>query len=288
MMSTRPDEKLAHLPEGQLIAQAGGAPNSAIHIAMDRYPLFAQFLPLFNDAERGRLVRLAEAEICPCDGSLESLDSCLKKDDGGCLLAVRLGKLAMRGIKEGEGDAVITEVMVQEVQEAKKVHRFSVGKTAFKGAAPDAATVTIIEFADFACGYCGLASDVAAQVVAAHPERVSLSFKQFPLHAPIAARAVVAAQQQGKFWEMHDLLFDNQRELEREHIFTYAKQLGLDAEKFAADLDDKTLAMQVAAERAEGVEAGVRGTPSFFINGIHFPGSYEDLPAAVERMLAAE
>jgi protein-disulfide isomerase len=118
-------------------------------------------------------------------------------------------------------------------------------------------------------------------VLAAYPGKVKLIFKQFPLdthsQAAFAAAAAVAAQQQGKFWEMHNALFEHRRDLSRPAILAIAKDLGLDMQRFQADLDSPATRKTVERDRDDGDRAGVEGTPSVFIDGRKYNLSL-DLP----------
>src|SRR5690606_35768437 len=109
-------------------------------------------------------------------------------------------------------------------------------------------------------------------------------FKHYPLssahpHALPAARAAIAAGNQGKFWEMHDLLFEHQRQLEDEDIEGYARQLDLDMDRFRADLVAAATQRRIEQDKAEGQRVGVEGTPTFFVNGRAFHGAPSALPA---------
>jgi protein-disulfide isomerase len=136
--------------------------------------------------------------------------------------------------------------------------------------APDA-VVTIVEWADFECPFCRLVSPVLDELVKHFPGQVRLLYKFYPLgahaHGEIAARAGVAAQNQGKFWEMHHLMFENQEHLEQADLDRYAKQLGLDMPKFRADLVSKETGERLEKEKKQAEEVGLEGTPFIFING---------------------
>ena len=115
-------------------------------------------------------------------------------------------------------------------------------------------------------------------------------FRNFPLaqshpQAQHAAEAAEIAAQDGKFWEMHDILYENQNALDDESLKSYAEKIGLNAEKFSEDLESGKFEEKVQADFISGVESGVNGTPSFFINGIRFNGSfdYENLLKAIEN-----
>ena len=139
--------------------------------------------------------------------------------------------------------------------------------------------MTIVEFSDFQCPYCAKAVWEANQVLAKYPKDVKLIFKQFPLdthsQAALAAEAALAAQAQGKFWEMHDKLYANFRAINRDRIFTWAKEIGLDMKRFEAEINPRRYAARVASEEKEGEKAGVEGTPTFFINGKRLNAAFE-------------
>jgi protein-disulfide isomerase len=149
--------------------------------------------------------------------------------------------------------------------------------------------VTIVEYSDFQCPFCGQFADTLEELVAAYPEDVRVVFRQFPLpmhpDAELGARAAVAAGDQGKFWPMHDLLFEHRSEMKREHVEEHAKSIGLDMASFGAALDDPALAERVAAQKQTGLALGVRGTPSWFANGVYVSGALqpEALTALIER-----
>ena len=144
---------------------------------------------------------------------------------------------------------------------------------------PASAPVTIVEFSDFQCPYCGMATKELHQVMGQYGDKVRLVFRNFPLdfhkQAQKAAEAGLCAQEQGKFWEMHDKMFENQRELEVEKLKEYAKGLGLDAAKFDQCLDSGKMAEQIKKDQAAGEALGVTGTPAFVINGIFRGGALQ-------------
>jgi protein-disulfide isomerase len=137
--------------------------------------------------------------------------------------------------------------------------------------------VTLVEFGDFQCPACGAYEPIVRQVLTDNKDTVKFSYRHFPLtqihkNALLAAKATEAASLQGKFWEMHDMLYDKQEEWStsltaRDFIMTYATTLGLSSSKFTADLDNKAIEEKILAEFKEGVKLGIQGTPTFFING---------------------
>jgi len=141
------------------------------------------------------------------------------------------------------------------------------------------AKVTIVEFSDFQCPYCAKAVGEISQVLTKYPKDVKLVFKQFPLdshsQAALAAEAALAAQAQGKFWELHDKMYANFRQINHDRIFEWAKEIGLDMNRFQADLNGHKFAARVASEEKQGEVAGVEGTPTFFINGKRLNAGFE-------------
>ena len=143
---------------------------------------------------------------------------------------------------------------------------------------PSDAKVTIVEFSDFQCPFCGRAHDTVEEVMRAYPGKVKLVFRQMPLtqihpNAFKAAEASLCAHDQGKFWEYHDNLFKNQQQLAVDKLKEYASQVGLDSAKFNSCLDGNTKEALVRADMKEAEGAGVQGTPAFFINGVFLNGA---------------
>ena len=152
------------------------------------------------------------------------------------------------------------------------------------------ADVTLLEYGDYECPYCGAAYPIVKEAQARMGERLRFVFRNFPIttshpHAEQAAEAAEAAGSQGKFWEMHDLLYENQRRLTDEDLRSYAEQLGLDLESLGKDLAEHVHAGRVHEDFMSGVRSGVNGTPTFYINGVRHDDSYEldTLLAALEQ-----
>ena len=137
---------------------------------------------------------------------------------------------------------------------------------------PDA-SVTIVEFSDFQCPFCARSNPIVEGVLKKYPDKVNYVYKHFPLAFHAAARpaalASMAAQEQGKFWEMHDVLFANQATLDAAKIEDYAKQAGLDVARFKKDLESKKAEYEkrVDSELALGQSVDVRGTPTLYVGG---------------------
>lgn len=133
------------------------------------------------------------------------------------------------------------------------------------------APVTIVEFSDFQCPYCAQLQPTLEEVLKAYPKEVKLVFKHYPLpfhaQAKNAAKATLAAGEQGKFWEMHDLVFSNFSQLSDEKFKELAAQIGLNVEKFTADYNSTKYEQTILQDMAAARNAGVTGTPTLFING---------------------
>jgi len=142
---------------------------------------------------------------------------------------------------------------------------------------PNDAKVTIVEFSDFQCPFCGRAHDTVEEVMRAYAGKVRLVFRHFPLefhpYAAKAAEAAACANEQGKFWEYHDVLFANQQKLEVPQLKEHAGSVGLDQGKFTECLDSGRQAAVVKADQTAGSKVGVNGTPAFFINGVMLSGA---------------
>ena len=154
------------------------------------------------------------------------------------------------------------------------------------------ARIQIVEWSDFECPYCSRVGGPLTQLQAKYPKDVAVFFKQFPLgfhkNAQKAGEASLAANAQGRFWDMHDIMFENKKALTEDKLMAYAQQLELDVEKFKSDLNSGKYAARVKADMAEGQKIGVRGTPSVYIQGRKYsPGSGYSV-AGLEKVLARE
>jgi protein-disulfide isomerase len=140
---------------------------------------------------------------------------------------------------------------------------------------------TLTEYGDFECPYCGDAYPLVKEVRRRLGDRVTFEFRHFPIeqkhpHALQAAEAAEAARAQGRFEQMHDLLFENQQALERDDLIAYARAAAVpDLDRFTRELDGHVYVDRIRAERDEAVARGVAGTPTFFVDGQPYRGSYD-------------
>ena len=142
---------------------------------------------------------------------------------------------------------------------------------------PIDAPIKLVEYGDYECPYCGEAYQVVKAIQERLAERLCFAFRNFPLttvhpHAQRAAEAAEAGGAQGRFWEMHDLLYENQNALEDEDLARYASALGLDAERLMHEVETGAHAARIREDFRNGVRHGVNGTPSFFINSVRYDG----------------
>jgi protein-disulfide isomerase len=136
---------------------------------------------------------------------------------------------------------------------------------------PRGAAVTVVEYGDFECPNCKQAASAVKLLLERFEDRVRYAFRHFPLvdvhpHALLAAQAAEAAGAQGKFWEMHDLLFENQTHLKAQHLHNYAERLELDMARYTAEMDDTIYLQRIREHVESGRESGARATPTFFVN----------------------
>jgi protein-disulfide isomerase len=137
---------------------------------------------------------------------------------------------------------------------------------------PQDASVTVVEYGDFECPICKQAAPAVKLLLERHASQIRFAYRHFPLerahpHALPAAEAAESAARQGRFWEMHDLLFDNQQHLESKDLHEYARRLKLDNARFEAEMEQHVHVRRIREDLESGERSHVRGTPGFFVNG---------------------
>jgi protein-disulfide isomerase len=213
--------------------------------------------------------------LAPCPDQAVPLAQCVNENRSckACLPAVRY---LLEQVRRGRTRSQV-ETAYRERFAPDQIKNIDLTDTPSKGSA--GAPIVVVEFADFECPACGAMRPVLDQLYEQHRDSVRVLFKHFPLamhpNAEKASRAAVAAQRQGKFWEMYRVLFDNQTQLGVENVEKLAQGLGLDLAKFRQDRDSEVTADFVAKNRKQGEALELSGTPSIFINGRRFSGTGE-------------
>lgn len=154
-------------------------------------------------------------------------------------------------------------------------YEVALGEAPVRGSAD--AAITIVEWSDFQCPFCSRAGPTLEQIQETYGDDVRIVFKHLPLsihpQAPAAHAAAEAAHRQGRFWEMHDRIFENQRDLSPSTFERYAREIGLDMDRYASDVESDAVRRRIDTDMAQARELGVTGTPAFFINGRFISGA---------------
>ena len=159
----------------------------------------------------------------------------------------------------------------------------------------EAAPVTLLMYGAYECPHCVEGNKIVKEIQRRLGERLRFVFRHFPRtnvhpHAEAAAEVAEAAGEQEKFWEMHDKLFENYNRLDGDHLIGYAEELGLDMARFDRAITGRIYAVKVREDLQSGTESGVKGTPTYFINGVkhNSSGEFDVLLAAIESGFARE
>ncbi len=228
------------------------------------------------------LIALALLALGGCDRRSDDLEE-VRRDQREILF--RLGVLA----KTIELAGSRAPTAANPGNQPPQVYEIALGESPVKGRRD--APVTIVEFSDFQCPGCKTYQALVNQVLQLYPKDVKLVYKEFPLaeihaHAVDAAKAALAAARQGKFWEMHDMMYQNQGELGMNELKQYAQNVGLDVLQWQKDFSSPELKQQLTREADEGRAAGVDSTPSFFVNGRRITaGTIEEFKSLIQEAL---
>jgi protein-disulfide isomerase len=159
-------------------------------------------------------------------------------------------------------------------------------------AGPPDAPITLVEYGDFECPYCGMAFPIVRAIQRSLGRRLRFIYRHFPLreshpHAQHAAEAAEAAAAQGEFWAMHDQLFRHQDALDDDSLAGYARAIGVDADRVTLELEEGTYTRRVRDHFRSGVRSGVNGTPTFYVNGERYDGAWADERGFLRALQAA-
>jgi len=266
-------------PKQPAAAAAANAPNDGERVER----LDGVDVSELTDAERQMWVGMINDELSPCGDPL-SVGRCVadKNKCGACVTAARyLTRLVIEGYDKQTIDQHFRGRF-------GKTGRIEIKADAARVRGAPMAKVTIVEWSDFQCPFCGAAHPEIQRLLHELNGQVKLVFKYFPLssheRAMPAARAAEAAARQGKFWEMHDMLFEHQRELEDADLERYAAAVGLDVERFKTDLSSPDVQQKIDADRKEGEKLEIQGTPTMYVDG----RLMREPPKALEAYLKEE
>ena len=219
----------------------------------------------------------------PCPSVPVSLAQCVS-ERRSCPKCLAAAKFLLKAVRMGKGRDQIDRLYRNRYDPAQ-VKDVPIDGSPTLG--PETASVTVIEFADFECPYCGTMVGALDRVREAHKDRVRLvyKFRVFPshLHSEAACRAAISAHFEGKFWEMHHKLFSNQQALTQSDLELYAKAIGLDPSKLPGTMKDPRVGERLAKDRALGDLLKVNSTPTIYVNGREF-----DLGDDLESWVAEE
>ena len=234
------------------------------------------------------LLEVAQGQACPCPGRTRSLAECIGMSEGkACARAPFAARAILRALGRGEQPKKIAPRLLERFGPVDpEVVKLDRAPCRGKKDAP----ATLVVISDFQCLYCAMGKKLVEELERRAKERLRVCFLNWPLTkihplAKGAARAAVAAQLQGKFWPMHDLLFENRGELQREDLLSHAKEIGLDLARFEKDMDSAAVEARVELDITEARRLRMRGTPAFLINGRRYtdPKSPDDFMDWIEE-----
>jgi protein-disulfide isomerase len=246
---------------------AAAPPPSSTSSANETLVLPGVDVSAMTPRERREWSSIVGTTLAPCPSTPVSVAQCIAEARacGACLQAA---KWMARAVSEGASDDQIRRAYKQRFDPAG-VRPIPIEGSPVEG--PDQAPVTIVEFADFECPHCRQAVPLLDAVLHAHGGKVRLVYKSFTLpfhvHGEPAARAALAAGQQGKFWEMEHVLFERQDHLEDADLERYARALRLDIARWKSDMDSVAVKDRIAHDHALGEDMKLKGTPTIYVNG---------------------
>ncbi len=240
----------------------------------------------FTPREKHEFSGYVRQFAAPCRAVAVPIAQCIleKRECAACLPAA---KVIAKAVREGMARDQV-EGLYKERFEASSARVIPVDGSPSRG--PETAPVTIVEFADFECPFCQRIAPELDAIWEKHKADVRFVYKFMPLqmhaHAEIAARAAVAAMAQGKFWEMHHILFSSGDRLEEGDLLKYAGQVGLDLDRFRADMASPATTARIEADKKLADSLSVKGTPTIFINGREYDAKI-DMDEWIEGEISA-
>jgi protein-disulfide isomerase len=240
----------------------------------------------FTPREKREFSRYVGQFAAPCPAVAVPLAQCIL-EERNCKPCLSAARAIAKAVREGMAAEQVRDLYAARF-DSTTAKTISLQGSPSRG--PDDAAVTIVEFADFECPFCQALAPKLDGIWETRKDSVRFVYKFLPLamhpHGEIAARAAIAAQAQGKFWEMHRELFASGGRLEESDLRAYAKAAGLDLAQFAADMNSPATTAHIETDRKLAEDLGVKGTPTIFINGREFDSKL-DMAEWVDTEIAA-
>ncbi len=251
-----------------------------------------------SETQKQLALKIMNANPCNC-GCRMTIAVC-RVDDHSCRRSLIFARTIVDALRERKSEEDVVRVLQAKTdtfvearppEDSEVVYDIDVSLNPVRG--PENAPVSIIEFSDFQCPFCAGVQATLKKVLATFPNDVRLIFKQYPLnihqYARQAAAASLAAQQQGKFWEMHDKMFQNFTAINQENLTIWAREIELNIEDFERALQTGQYDAMVRKDMADGAAAKVLGTPTIFVNGKRVSDrSFEGFKKMVQEALATQ
>jgi len=251
-----------------------------------------------SETQKQMALKIMNENPCNC-GCRMTIAEC-RVDDHSCRRSLIFARTILDALREGKSEAEVVVVLKAKTDtfvearppdDTETVYEIDTALNPTRG--PKDARVSIVEFSDFQCPYCAGVQATLKKVLEAFPDDVRLVFKQYPLnihqYAHQAAVASLAAQQQGKFWEMHDKMFQNFTAINDENLIAWARELGLDMVDFEQAMQTGQHDAMVRKDMADGAAARVLGTPTMFVNGRRVNDrSFEGFKRMIQEELATQ
>jgi protein-disulfide isomerase len=251
-----------------------------------------------SEAQKKTALKVMSEQNCNC-GCKMTIAVCREKDSS-CRRSLIFARTINDALREGKTETEVVRILKAKAdtfiearlpEDGDAVYNIDIGKSPVRG--PRDAAVVIVEFSDFQCPYCAGIQSALDQILKAFPKDVRLVYKQFPLnihqYARQAALASLVAHDQGKFWQIHDKLFQNFSAINEENIKKWAREIGLNMKEFEKAMQLGTHEMAVQKDIADGAAARVIGTPTLFVNGKRAKyGSAAEAFEAFKKMIQEE
>jgi protein-disulfide isomerase len=252
-----------------------------------------------TEAQKKMALRVMNGHACNC-GCAKNVALCRRDMPNSCRRSLIFARTVVDSIREGKDEAAVTKALeaksatfveAKMPDDAGMVYNIDVTNSPVRG--PKTASVRLVEFSDFQCPYCAELQKTLDQVLKAFPKDVQLVYKQFPLnihpYARQAAAATLFANSQGKFWELHDRMFQNFTSINDQTIRKWVGEVGLSQSDFDRALQTGKFEPVIQKDAADGAAAKVLGTPTIFVNGrrVH-DRSFEGIKKMVQEELASQ